>query len=505
MLIALNVFTAVCLISVGAVYGYARYRLGQIRTIGGLHLSPERSGPASTAGGLSAMNILLVGDNSRVGLSPSEAAKFGTADQAGGAHSDVTMVLHLDPVTASASLLSIPRDLFVPLPPKSIAGPVGKIDSALNGTNYQYSDGAENLIETVQNDLGIPINHYLELNFDGFQQTVDALGGINLSFPTQLYDLDSALRISQVGCVHLNGSTALAVVRARHLQYQTPASNPRVPSSWPQEPQSDLARIQRDQTFLRVFVATAKAQGLTTNLFKLNDILGALTRQISIDPGLKSELIPLIKRFKNLNENSVPTLTLPVTVGRDTQYHYAGGVYGQVDFPVEPADQQMIAQWQGQPWPKANPAQTAVVVRNISNVAHQAAVTTQALAAAGFNATDAGQASVPATTVETLLRYAPGSISQAEAVLQSLVGSIMMQEDPSVPSGTVVVDTGSSLTVAGAPGSASAASPTSTPPSATPAVAATAPSAANQPEGATNQQAPWDPVACTPGQPVHGN
>jgi LCP family protein required for cell wall assembly len=508
MLIAANVLTVVCLVSAGAVYGYAKYRLGQIRTISGLHLSPEASSGPTAAGGLSVMNILLVGDNSRVGLSPSEAAQFGTVDQAGGSHSDVTMVLHLDPVTGSASLLSIPRDLFVPLPPKSIVGKVGKIDSALNGTNYQYSDGAENLIETVQNDLGIPINHYIELNFDGFQRTVDALGGINLSFPTQLYDLSSALRISQVGCLHLNGATALAVVRSRHLQYQTPASNPRAPYSWPQEPGSDLARIQRDQTFLRVFVATAKAQGFTTDLFKLNNILGAVISQIRIDPGLKSKLLPLVKRFRSINENTVPTLTLPVTVGSDSQYRYAGGAYGQVDFPVEPADHQIIAQWQGQALPKTDPSQIAVVVHNISNVAHQAANVTSGLAAVGFNASNAGQATVPATTVETLLRYAPGSIAQAEVVLQSLAGSIMMQSDPSVPAGTVALDAGSSLSVPGAPGATPAATSTSsparsTPATSTPGVTTTAPD--NQPVGVpTAQSAPWDPVACTPGQPVHG-
>jgi LCP family protein required for cell wall assembly len=501
LLVATNLLTLTCLVAAGTVYGYAKYRLGQIRTIGGLHLSPDTTGAA--AGGLAAMNILLVGDNSRVGLSPSEAAQFGTVDQAGGAHSDVTMVLHLDPATGGASLLSIPRDLFVPLPPKSIVGPVGKIDSALNGTNYQYSDGAENLIETIQNDLGIPINHYVELNFDGFQRTVDALGGINLSFPTPLYDLSSALRISQVGCDHLNGATALAVVRSRHLQYQTPASNPQAASTWPQEPLSDLARIQRDQTFLRVFVATAKAQGLTTDPFKLNNIVGAMINQISIDPGLKSKLLPLVKRFKSLNENTVPTLTLPVTVGTDSQYHYRGGAYGQVDFPIEPADHQIIAQWQGQPMPKTDPSQIAVVVHNISSVAHQAANTTSSLTAVGFNATNAGQATVPATTVETMLRYHPGSITQAEAVLQSLTGSIMMQSDPNIPAGTVALDAGSSLSVANTPNTPTPTIPTSTPTPSTPA--ATAPSPDNPTAAATSQAAPWDPVACTAGQEVHGS
>src|SRR6202011_5409985 len=110
------------------------------------------------------------------------------------------------------SLLSIPRDLFVPLPPHSIAGGVGKIDAALN-------DGPNNLITAITNDLGIPINHYIEVNFDGFRRTIDAIGGIRMNFPMPLWDVSSSLRIRSTGCIRLNGATALAVVRARHLQY----------------------------------------------------------------------------------------------------------------------------------------------------------------------------------------------------------------------------------------------------------------------------------------------
>ena len=489
MLVGANVITVLCLVSVGAIYGYAKYRLGQIRTIGGLHLSRE------PGGGLTVMNILLVGDNSRVGLSPTEAAKFGTTAEAGGAHSDVTMVLHLDPVAGTASLLSIPRDLFVPLPPKSIAGRVGKIDAALNGTNYKFSDGANNLIETIQNDLGIPINHYVQLNFDGFQRTVDALGGINMSFSTPLFDAFSGLRITQVGCDHLSGSAALAVVRARHLQYLTPAANPGNPRAWPQESQSDLARIQRDQTFLRVFAGAAKSQGLTTDLFKLNNVLGALTNQIAIDPGLKGKLVPLVKRFRHLDENTIPEMTLPVTVSSETNYRYAGGTYGTVDFPVEPADHQMIARWQGRRPPKPDPGGITVVVHNTSGVARRAATTAAALAALGYNTADAGQSPVPATTVETLLRYPAGGIGQAETVLQALTGPVMMQLDPTVPAGTVDLDAGTALSVVSAPG-APATVPTSV---AGRAAAATSTTIA----AATSVTTPWNPVACPPGQPVH--
>ena len=123
------------------------------------------------------------------------------------------MILHLDPTTGAASLLSIPRDLFVPLPAHSMAGSVGKIDAALN-------DGPNNLITAITNDLGIPINHYVESQLRRLpadhrrhrrdqDELPDAAAG----------HLFQPCRITQTGCQQLNGATALAVVRARHLQY----------------------------------------------------------------------------------------------------------------------------------------------------------------------------------------------------------------------------------------------------------------------------------------------
>jgi LCP family protein required for cell wall assembly len=505
-LIAVNGLTIVCLVSVGAVYGYVRVRLGQIKTIAGLPLSLGAGGGGSSSGGLSPMNTLLVGDNSRAGLDPAEAAKFGTTDQAGGSHSDVTMILHLDPKTGAASLLSIPRDLFVPLPPKNLAGAVGKIDSALNGTNYQYSDGAAQLITTIQNDLGIPINHYVQINFDGFQRTIDALGGINMYFPTRLYDIDSALRTYKTGCLHLNGATALAVVRSRHLQYETPGSNPSVPSSWPQEQQSDLARIQRDHTFLRVLATTVVSQGITTDLAKLNNILGAVISQVTIDSGLKGELIPLVKRFRHANVNAVAQLTLPVSVVPDQQYHFGGGAYGQVDFPVEPLDHQIIAQWEGGARANVDRSSFTVQVSNISSVAHQAAGTVAALTSLGFGAVNAGQGTIPGSTVESMIRYHPGTtgLAQAETLIRSLTGSVMMQSDPSVASGTLALDTGTQLVVT-QPGSSSTTPTTdsSTTGTGSSGAATSVPTPGHQPvSSSTDQLSPWDPIACSPGQPV---
>jgi LCP family protein required for cell wall assembly len=499
ILVGVNALTVICLVGVGTVYGYARYRLDQIRTIHNLPFAGGSSGGNTSA----PMNILLVGDNSRVGLDPAEAAKFGTTDEAGGAHSDVTMILHLEPKTGRVSLLSIPRDLFVPLPPTNISGKVGKIDSALNGSNFQFSDGAAQLITTIQNDLGIPIDHYVEINFDGFQQTIDAVGGINMYFPTYLYDSGSALRTPRTGCLHLDGSEALAVVRSRHLQYFAPGDNLSDPESWAQEPESDLARIGRNHTFLQVLAATLTSQGVATNIGKLNSVLGAVINQVTIDPGLKGDLIPLVKAFRHVNLASVPQMTLPISVVPQTQYRYAGGAYGTVDFPVEPLDHQVIAQWQGVANPTVAPSSVAVQVRNATNAARQASDTTAALAGLGFAASNMGQGTVLATAAETMVRYHPGpdGLAQAETLLQSLTGAVMMQSDPTVPAGTVALDVGTSLST-GTPSTGSAAA-TSTAGSGRAAATSTIPTPGGQPiSSATDHVTAWDPVACTPGQPV---
>lgn len=491
-----NVLTLLCLIGVGSVYGYAKFRLGDIKVINNLPFG-------RSSGGLAPMNILLVGDNSRVGLDPSEAAQFGTATEAGGAHSDVTMILHLNPSTGSASLLSIPRDLFVPLPPTNITGDVGKIDSALNGSNQQYSDGAAQLITTIQNDLGINIDHYVEINFDGFQQTVNALGGINMNFPDLVFDAESTLRNTQTGCIHLNGKMALALVRSRHLQYYEPGYNADDPRSWPQDPESDLARIQRDHTFLKVLASSVVSEGLTTNLLKANDILSSVINEVTIDPGLKSDLLTLAKRYRSANLATIPELTLPVSVVPDSQYHYRGGAYGQVDFPVQPVDSQVIAQWQGSPLPKVDPSSIAVVVRNISSVGHEAAATAAGLEQLGFRVTNGGQGTVPADAVETMIHYNPGTkgLADAETVLQSLAGSVMMQSDPGVPAGVVDVDTGTSVTVLN-PAAVPSGGTTGPSSSAGPATTTTLVSTpGGQPvSSATDKLSPWDPVACKPGQ-----
>src|SRR5579883_3431894 len=245
---ALGSVGAVVVVLAGALFGYAwwlDHRIHRV-AVGGLHAAPARGVDAGTE------NILMVGSTSRCALKVQNPA-YGLCSQGvNGVNSDVIMVLHADPGRHRLALLSIPRDLFVPNARSE--GP-NKIDAGL-------FEGVSQVVAAVEEDFGIPIQHTVSLNFDQFANVVDALGGINMSFPMSVFDAESGLNVQAATCVHLNGTQALAVVRARHLQYRTPTTTSADAFYWPHENLSDLARIRRDHEFLRVLGAAAAKKGL---------------------------------------------------------------------------------------------------------------------------------------------------------------------------------------------------------------------------------------------------
>ena len=182
------------------------------------------------------------------------------------------------------SILSIPRDLFVP---NARSDGANKIDAAL----YQ---GPDQLIAAIEEDFGIPIQHFVELNFDSFINVVQALGGIKMYFPEPVYDAYSGLNIQTTGCLQLNGTQALQVVRARHVQYKGPGVTTNNPAYWPQEAQSDIARIRRDHEFLRVLATAVKAKGLS-NPITDQQLVAGVAGQLTVDSGFSAtDMINLV-------------------------------------------------------------------------------------------------------------------------------------------------------------------------------------------------------------------
>ncbi|HET9059491.1 MAG TPA: LCP family protein, partial [Acidimicrobiales bacterium] len=335
-LIATNILAALCIVAMASAYAYVKLKIGSLATLPSPSATPpgdlvggESAGNASTDG-LHPENILLIGNQTRQGLTPQEQQQFGSSVILSGSLADIMMVLHLDPATDTASILSIPRDLFAPMPAGSPVGSFQKMDAALNDGKL----GPNNLMKAVQDDLGIPINHFVELNFNGFINTVNALGGIKVDFPEPVWDPESLLYVPNPGCIALDGFRALELVRARHLRYEPKGEHvPRY--EWPQEAQSDLARIARTHTFLKIVADTAKAKGLT-NPVTANSFLDAVIGQMTVDAPLKNELLTLVLHYRHVNVGNIKETTLPAT--GVANYYYGGYGMGDVLFPVQPAD-----------------------------------------------------------------------------------------------------------------------------------------------------------------------
>ena len=457
LLIGLNVFVAVCLLGAGALYGYVTYRFGQIHriTIAGLAIGP--AGTASSGGSAGPpMNVLVVGSDTRTGLA--NGAQFGGA-AVGGARSDTIMLVHLDPGAGTASLLSIPRDLYVPIPGKGT-----------NRINSAFDTGPDLLVRTIQDDLGIPINHFVEVNFDSFRQVVTALGGVKFWYPEPVRDNDngvndSGLNITTPGCYNLTGDSALALVRTRHLQYQ---QNGR----WIFEGESDLARIRRQQLFVKKVVSKAEATGVA-DITRLNGVVGGIVGNLTIDSGFsQAEIVKLARRYRSFNPSSLPGNTLPTTAAV-----IGGADVLLLDKTRAPA---AIAAWQANPGsaPAAagpstavapvDPSTISVGVLNGSGRSGEARSATTALASLGFKASVSGSGAADNYGYTTpVIRYGTGDQARAAELQSALIGGAQLQADPTLTPGSLVLVTGSGYTgvtaPAGAAGATTTVAPTPTP------------------------------------------
>ncbi|HEY7947289.1 MAG TPA: LCP family protein [Acidimicrobiales bacterium] len=472
---------AVVVVMAGAAFGYVEYRNHQIShiTVGDLTAVP----PSGVE------NIVLVGSTSRCALKQQNPA-FGLCSQGvTGVNSDVVMILHLDPKKVTASILSIPRDLFVP---NARGSEPNKIDAAL-------VQGPERLVNAIQEDFGIPIQHYVELNFDSFQSVVTALGGIKMYFPMPLYDAESSLNIPTAGCHSLDGFQALAVVRARHLHYKPPSVKSTNPRNWPPDPQSDLSRIRRDHEFLRVLATAVSTRGLG-NPVTDNDLLGAVAPQLQVDSSFSlGDMLGTVLTFHGVNPNSAPQETLPVIV--DSENYVAAGIdYGSVELTSQPQDLQVVDNFlgvdanhdtmTGRPLPAAK--DVTVSVLNGTGISGQAGTTATALQALGLTVVGTGDTASVGSVSETTVTYTAGHEAAAERVAHDLNGTVVMGVGNTANGADVTVITGTNFSVVAPP------SATQTTSSGSAASSSAANSNVLAPPTAPKQSlAPFDPRSCT--------
>ncbi len=314
------VVVALTLVTVGSGYVYFQYRFSQVAKVTVKHLKKAPVGQP--------FNVLLIGSDTRSTESASDAAHFGSQANTGGQRSDVVKIVHIVPATGQASVLSIPRDTVV-----SVAGDTTQV-GRYNRINATYNSGPDQLVQTIEANFGIPIEHVVQINFEGFRGAVDAVGGIDLNFPYPAQDTYTGLNITQQGCQHLNGGYALAVARSRHYQYEKDGY-------WQSDGTGDFGRIQRQNAFLKAVINQAEKQ---YNPLTLNAFIGSVVQGVTVDSTFTvSDLISLAREFHTFSSQSLATATLPTYASYSSDFSSLGSVL----YVQEPQAQQVITQFLG--------------------------------------------------------------------------------------------------------------------------------------------------------------
>lgn len=201
-------------------------------------------------------NYLIVGTDTRAGIAPDDPNAGAFLDEGvTGSRTDTIMVLRMQGPTPR--LLSVPRDLWVTNP---ATGEKGRINST-------FAEGPANLVTAVR-QLGIPVDHYLEIDFVSFSRLVDAVGGITVDVPAPARDGNSGLQIDTAGPVRLDGSQALAYVRSRYYEQF-------VDGSWVTDPTADIGRTERQRSFLTALLREVTGERNPLSLARIPGSVGA--------------------------------------------------------------------------------------------------------------------------------------------------------------------------------------------------------------------------------------
>jgi LCP family protein required for cell wall assembly len=308
-------FLSVAVIGVFAAIGFLLWTNSKIDPI-----------PSEELGSLSAVGngprtILVVGSDSRENLPDDLEGSFGDFS---GQRTDVIMLVHFTPGDG-AQLLSIPRDLKVTLPH----------NGATNRVNAAFAfGGADLLVQTLQAEMAIEINNYIEIDFGGFARVVDALGGVTLDFPYAARDRKSGFQV-EAGTQTLDGAMALAYARSRSYQELRDGS-------WTSVAANDIGRTQRQQ---RILLGLFEEVSSKSNAFNLPRFASTFAEQIRADESLDlGALVELGRAGLALDAADIEARTLPVAISNENGVSYV--------VRVEPDAQSVISAFiAGAPFP----------------------------------------------------------------------------------------------------------------------------------------------------------
>lgn len=388
------------------------------------HINPFCTSCNRPSGGaVGDLNILLVGSDSRAGLTKAQQKQLHVGHDPG-QRSDTMILLHIPKGGGKAVMVSLPRDSYVRIPAHRSGGQL--VPAQMNKLNAAYAEGGPALtIRTVEANTHVRIDHYVEINFLGFVKMVDALGGVNVCNVTPINDpvhystatggyVGSGL-VLPAGTSHLDGTTALEYVRAREFD---PA-------------QGDLGRIHRQQKFMAALMNKAESTGVLLDLPKLYGFLKAVASSLTTDSGFGiSQMFRLAEALHSMSPKNVDLLTVPLS---STAYATPVGsavlwdpVLSQRLFHDFTADKP-ITNVVSPNKLTVPPGNISVRVLNATSQNGLASRAASALSSLGFGISGTGNAPKGSSPTATVVQFGPNRADSAKTVAAAVTGSTQQE------------------------------------------------------------------------------
>ncbi len=438
-----------CLLSlVGTGYAW-----NWMRTVDGawntVHaLDPENSNIRNRGGQENDETYLIVGTDTRSGKNAKVGA--GEADSVEGTRSDTVLLVNIPADRSRVVAVSWPRDLAVDRPEcqdwnDNDRAYTGDLPAA-NGVklNSVYADGGPNcLVKTLTQMSGLNINHFIAMDFSGFEHVVRAVGGVQVCSTVPLYDYELGTILRKAGTRKLTGRQALNYVRARHISV---------------EGNGDYGRIKRQQLFMSSLLRATLSGDVLSNPSKLNKMTSTFIKYSQVDNVDTASLIQLAESMQGMDAGRVTFLTVPTagttTDGENNEIPRTDDIdaifNAIIDDKPLPGEKKEKRKSSSATTTKASPApkpakkdltaqylsNTSVRVLNGTAQSGLATSVMEELARQGIDVSGVADSSEKRT--DTVVRYGPGQQDSAATVASMFPGA-KIQEDSTVKVGVAVI------------------------------------------------------------------
>lgn len=407
------VLTSVLVIGTLTAYKIYRDTFGLIKR-GSSTDELDKNRPVNQTG---ALNVLLVGSDTRTG----DNKKYGQHMENEGERTDTIMMLHVSPNRDKATLLSFPRDSMVLIPNCKQVKTGVVIAQHLGMINSAFSEGGMVCTRrTIETLTQIPIDHWVKVDFTGFKNIVNALGGIEICLPQDVNDKKSKLTLGK-GKQLVRGEQALAYVRLRYGLGDG----------------SDTSRIKRQQVFLSQVVKKATSSTLLTDVSKLQGFITATAQSVTMDDNLDTEaLIQIAQSASKLTATGFKATTVPweayvadknrVQWKQPDASNLFAGIRGDVDVIPTATPSAATAGTKSATPTVTKPSQVKVQVFNGTNTGGRAKEVAEALTAQGFKVVGIGDARKADGTDQpkTLVQYTGQSWDYAKILQGNLLNAV---------------------------------------------------------------------------------